>query len=138
MLLQNYLVPQVNGYQVIAYKQTTDLYSNPVVVTVLPTDPSNISFELEIHGQESACMTLPTAIQVTWTDGTSSSITNLCFQMGSLKDVPGGANIVPANSDLTKALWNYYLLKGDGSFGIHNPTFIDQILTNTQAALNPI
>jgi hypothetical protein len=58
--------------------------------------------------------------------------------MGSLKDVPGGANIVPANSDLTKALWNYYLLKGDGSFGIHNPTFIDQILTNTQAALNPI
>ena len=82
-------------------------------------------------------MTLQAPIQVTWTgDPSPSNITNLCFQMSSLKQLDGSA-VVPTNSTLTKALWNYYLVKGDGSRGIHNPTFVFQILTNTQAALNP-
>ena len=138
VLVENYLRPIVNpGFVVTAYDEASDRYSAPVTITALPAVSSSVSFALEIHGQESACMTLPAPIQVTWTgDPSPSNITNLCFQMSSLKQLDGSA-VVPANSTLIKALWNYYLVKGDGSRGIHNPTFVFQILTNTQAALNP-
>ncbi len=115
VLVETYLRPLVNtGFIVTAYDQVSDRYSVPVTITTLPPDSRSVSFALEIHCQESACMTLPAAIQVTWTGDTS-----------------------PTNSTLIKALWNYYLIKGDGSRGIHNPTFVYQILTNTQAALSP-
>ena len=60
-------------------------------------------------------------------------ITNLCFQLNSVK--VNGSQIIPNDSNLVKALWNWYLVKSDGSLGIHNPTFVFQILANTQAQL---
>ncbi len=137
VLMDTYMRPYVNpGFQVTAYDQASDRYSNAAVtITALPDTSSSVSFALEIHGQESACLTLPAAIEVTWTgDPGPSLITDLCFQINSLK--LNGTQIIPNDSVLTKSLWNYYLLKGDGSLGIHNPTFVYQILTNTQAALN--
>ncbi len=137
VLMDTYMRPYVNpGFQVTAYDQASDRYSNAAVtITALPDTSNSVSFALEIHGQESACLTLPAAIEVTWTgDPGPSLITDLCFQINSLK--LNGTQIIPNDSVLTKSLWNYYLLKGDGSLGIHNPTFVYQILTNTQAALN--
>jgi len=138
-LYNNYLQPNVNpGFDVTAYDQASDRYSNgPVTITALPANSSSISFALEIHGQESACMTLPAAIPVTWTgDPGPTMITNLCFQLSSLKFQGTNNQIIPNDSNLVKALWNYYLVKGDGSLGIHNPTYVFQILANTQAQLN--
>jgi len=144
VLYGTYLQPYLNpGFDVTAYNQATDAYSTvdgtnpgPVTITALPANSSSISFALEIHGQESACLTLPAPISVNWTNGTTTTITNLCFQLSSVRIQGTSTQIIPNNSDLVKALWNYYLVKSDGSFGIHNPTFVFQILSNTQAQLN--
>ncbi|MGC8756682.1 MAG: hypothetical protein ACP5QW_09205, partial [bacterium] len=37
-----------------------------------------------------------------------------------------------------KAGWNYALVEGDGSLGIHNPTYVLTILNNTLYQLNQL
>jgi hypothetical protein len=134
------------GFIVTAYysSPTLDCNSNPVTLsnTDLPADASTVSFATEIHGQESVCLQLPNPVGVTWVQTSSCNasqapptITSLCFQVSTLKYLDT-TPIVPVNGILVKALWNYYLVKGDGSLGIHNPTFVNQILTNTQAQLS--
>jgi len=42
----------------------------------------------------------------------------------------GGTLALPADV-LPKALWNYYLLHGDGSKGVHNPSFVYSVILAT-------
>jgi hypothetical protein len=43
------------------------------------------------------------------------------------------APLFAAGSDHAKALWNWYLLSGDKTLGVHNPGFYDAVLAVTSA-----
>jgi hypothetical protein len=53
-------------------------------------------------------------------------------QLRNIK-VTGGAAVVAANSNLVKAGWNFFLIEGDDSFGIHNPGFAQAVLNASVA-----
>jgi len=53
---------------------------------------------------------------------------------------PGGAEVgnltaSEAGQVIAKAAWNFFLIEGDGSHGIHNPTFTLEVLENAIQAL---
>ena len=84
-----------------------------------------------VHGKKALTLTLTSAIAV---GGTSTkSVTVLA---GDLQ--VGGVSVIGTTSNgdyttMSKALWNYLLVKQDGSFGVHNPSFAFEILKTTQA-----
>ena len=47
----------------------------------------------------------------------------------------GKAALIETSDPLVKAGWNYFLIHGDGSEGIHNPAFVMDILRATMDAL---
>ncbi len=51
---------------------------------------------------------------------------------GSVKD---GANVVvyALSGNFVHAGWNYFLIHGDGSRGLHNPSFATAVLNTTLA-----
>ncbi len=83
---------------------------------------SIVSVELtEIHGQQGFKFNL--------TGGRA-----VYAQMGDVLESPGKPTF--ATSDpLVRAGWNYYLAHSDGSFGVHNPRFVRQMILNTLDAL---
>lgn len=138
-LLVNFLTPAITGaghYYLRAWDPDTDLYSDAssnnsdVDVTVLPT---SITFE-HIHGQIGFSFTYANPIAVTWSDGSSTNETVLFFQLGGLRPAGTGAGMVPYADNLVKAAWNLGILE-DGSEGIHNPTFVLDVIAATLAAL---
>lgn len=55
-------------------------------------------------------------------------------QIGELRDAAGRPSF--ATSDpIVRAGWNYWLVEGDGSWGIHNPRFVRQVVLNSLDAL---
>jgi mono/diheme cytochrome c family protein len=89
----------------------------------VPVDPTAImSVELtEIHGQQAVKLNL-------------SGGRVLYSQLGELKDAAGNRSFA-TNDVIVRAGWNYFLLHGDGSEGIHNPRFYRQTILTTLEAL---
>jgi hypothetical protein len=116
-----------------AYSSTSSSASNVVVsASQLPATPAGVDFSTEIHGQQSVRLTLTSPVNVTFTgDATPTAVTDLYFQLGSLKKTSDSSTVFAANSVLVKALWNWYLLHGEGSKGIHNPSFEYDVLYAT-------
>jgi hypothetical protein len=59
-------------------------------------------------------------------------MTTFGVQLGSLKD-NANAVVYSLSGNLIRAGWNYILIQYDGSKGIHNPTFVNEVLTKTLA-----
>lgn len=55
-------------------------------------------------------------------------------QVRLLQDAAGRPTF-PTADPLVRAMWNYWLLTGDDSLGVHNPRFFRQVLLNTLDAL---
>jgi len=112
-----------------------DVKSDAVVIS-----KSNIvSIEsTEPHGQQGFLITLKTPVNVTYKPSGESahtmSVTSVTVQLGNF--TTDGTTAVIATSDvLVKVGWNYFLIEGDSSFGIHNPAFTNQVLDASLAAL---
>ncbi len=128
------------GFTIRAWNPVTDCYSSSssstsnVVVNQVPTD---IGFE-HIHGQTGFRITVGIPVSVTWA-GTGCSgtenLTDLYFQVGSLKNAAASATLIAYADVLVKAFWNLGLMESDGSFGIHNPTWSFDVLENTYQAV---
>jgi len=90
-----------------------------------------------LGGQLTFWLTVTTPISITWTDGKTESVTKFGVQLGGLQTpVSGKATpVIAAGSTTFKACWNYLLLSGDGSGGIHNPTFFMNTIAATKSAL---
>jgi len=67
--------------------------------------------------------------KMTLTDGTV-----LYSQLGDIKDEKGQA-VFSTKDPVVRAAWNYLLIQNDGSKGIHNPTYVRQVLLATLKAL---
>lgn len=89
----------------------------------LTVDPATITkVELaEIAGQQGVTLTLSTGRRIQ-------------SQLGELRDAQGQRAF--ATSDpIVRAGWNFWLLEGDGSWGVHNPRFVRQVVLNSLEAL---
>jgi len=99
---------------------------NPTVYAYVDTvtvDPATITkVELaEIAGQQGVTLHLSTGRRIS-------------TQIGELRDGQGRPSF--ATSDpVIKAGWNFWLLEGDGSWGVHNPRFVRQVVNATLDAL---
>jgi cytochrome c556 len=96
----------------------TDQYTDNVRI-----DPAQIvSVELvEIHGQQGLKFNRKTG-------GAWYS------QMGSILDA-AGKPVFATSDPIVRAGWNYFLIEGDDSFGVHNPRFARTVLLATLEAL---
>jgi hypothetical protein len=114
---------------------STSTYIRQVVTTVTTTYSSAGSTSMNIYSAK----TLSSG------NGTSAALTGqagsgVAFAFGSLMTSTTGLPdawipLVPPSDDLVKAAWNYKLLSIDESGGVHNPTFILDVLKNTIAAM---
>ena len=144
-LVNGALLPANGGqYTVRAWDPVSDLYSSTAASNVVLTAAPTTIDIFEIHGQAGFILHLPTAVTVplVTTAGTAAgSITtqDVYVQAGALRNAAASAALFAANSDYTRALWNLFLLKDDGSLGIHNPRFYSAVLnaTNNKVAALP-
>lgn len=69
-------------------------------------------------------------------DGEPSHIVQAITASVQLGDITDGVNVVvPVNDKLVQAGYNYFTIINDGSFGIHNPVFVNDVLNTSLQAL---
>ncbi|MDR7402237.1 MAG: hypothetical protein QN155_08425 [Armatimonadota bacterium] len=76
---------------------------------------------VEIHGQQ--------GLKFTLRDGGA-----WYSQLGSVLDA-AGKPVFPTSDPIVRVGWNYFLIEGDDSFGVHNPRFARTVLLATLDAL---
>lgn len=105
-------------------------------------DKTNIaSIELvEPHGQIGFIFKFKQEVSFTYSPAGEQphtlSLAEAQIQLGDITS-DGKKAIISPSDILVKAGWNYFLLEGDSSFGIHNPGFIDDVLRSSIEALFP-
>jgi hypothetical protein len=114
--------------------KTYDLKSDPIILSkdsIAKIEP------VEPHGQQGYLITLQKAVTVTYKPTGAehtSSLTQVQVQLGDIS-LDGTTPIIPAADPLVKAGWNYFLLHGDGSKGVHNPGFESNVINASLDAL---
>jgi hypothetical protein len=56
----------------------------------------------------------------------------------NVADIPGLSVSALGTDNLAKAIWNFYLIEQDQSFGVHNPDFTFAVLGASQFAVDSI
>ncbi len=144
-----------NGVTLVAYDAASGEYSiapgaaknpgslKPILVdtTVNPVVSASI---VEIHGQIgfNLVFTTPVAVQlVKSADGSLDTTKNMGTQMlplgvqlGNVMDTQATpAALYALSGNFVRAGWNYFLIEGDQSKGIHNPPFVQGVLNASLA-----
>jgi hypothetical protein len=124
-----------------AYDAATDFYtstsaSNFVVDTT--ANPIVSASFVEVHGQVSLDITFTNAMTVPYIDTTGApqpkTTNELAVQLGALKDNQATPAVLYAlTGNFVRAGWNYFLIEGDGSKGLHNPSFALAVLNASVA-----
>ncbi|OGO19226.1 MAG: hypothetical protein A2144_08795, partial [Chloroflexi bacterium RBG_16_50_9] len=112
-----------------------DVKSNAVVI-----DKANIAAiePTEPHGQQGYFLKFKSTVNVTYAPAGEAphtvSLTVAEVQLGDIT-TDGKTAVIAVNDILIQAGWNYFLIHGDGSEGVHNPTFTNNVLDASIAAL---
>jgi hypothetical protein len=128
--LKDYTPHEVDGvaYDVKSEDVTVDVTN---IVSAEPTEP---------HGQQGYILHFASPVDVTYApegeDSHTLSLSEVQVQMGDIT-TDGETALIAAGDPLVKAGWNYFLLEGDGSDGIHNPSFTMDVIRTSIAALAP-
>jgi hypothetical protein len=134
-------------FTVRAYDETSDGYSATCTgsgcvassnVTIDTTANAIVSVGIEeIHGQVGFVFHLTNDLTWTTTGGVSVTSKDIAVQMGDVRDSAGGNlttnRVYGLGSNTLRAAWNYFLVHGDGTEGIHNPSFVFGVLAATMA-----
>jgi len=96
------------------------VYAYVDTITVEPSAITKVEL-IEVAGQQGVTFTLASGRKVT-------------TQIGELRDAQGRPSF-PTSDPLVRAGWNYWLVEGDGSWGVHNPRFYRQVILTTLDAL---
>jgi hypothetical protein len=141
---------KVNGFagglvRVRAWDPATDLYSSSsttslsnLVLDVVANPVTTVDVE-EIHGQVGFVLHFAIPITVPFVDAAgnpapSKAMTSFGVQMGAIKDTAATpAALYLLSGNLVRAGWNYFLVEGDQSKGLHNPSFVTAVLNTTLA-----
>jgi hypothetical protein len=125
-----------------AWDQATDLYSSTsasnLAINVAANPVTSVGIE-EVHGQIGLVLTFTTPVLgIQFVDGSGNpsgaakDMQTLAVQMGALKDNQATPTVLYALSgNFVRAGWNYFLIEGDQSKGLHNPSFVQAVLNNT-------
>jgi hypothetical protein len=98
------------------------------IVSIEPVEP---------HGQQGFLITLKTGVNVTYKPTGAehtSLLTQIEVQLGDIT-TDGKTAVIAPTDPLVKAGWNYFLLHGDGSKGVHNPGFASNVINASLDAL---
>ena len=122
--------------KVRAYDPETGLYSSDSDTdsnVIIPTATNNVTVTdaYYLSGQASFAMTLATPIDITWSDGSITTTDSFSVQMRSLRDADDAFVYLSATSNMFRACWNYILIGFDASKGVHNPSFVSDVLLTT-------
>jgi hypothetical protein len=112
-----------------------DLKSGSVQVSA-----SNItvSAPTEPHGQQGFTISFTTPVEFTYSpQGESPHMLSLSQAQVQLGDftTDGTAALIPPDNPLVRGGWNFFLIQGDGSKGVHNPSFVFSAVDAARAAL---
>jgi hypothetical protein len=109
-------------------------------VVIDKTNIASISMpELSIHGQIGFTLHFKSAVAMTYVPATggakqTASLTDADVQLGNITS-DGTKAVIDPSDPLVKAGWNYFLVAQDGSAGVHNPTFVSDVIGASAAAL---
>jgi hypothetical protein len=151
----NALYSKGNTVSVRAYRQATDQYSSTAATTanvLLTAAPTAVTLRTAIHGATSFTLTLAAPVDVTWVAAASAQastetlsqidcqISGLTITGQTAPPVPPALTGAPvpaiaADSVVAEASWNLQLLSNDGSKGLHNPSFFQNVVAKTLEAL---
>ena len=99
------------------------------IVSIEPTEP---------HGQQGFKIKLKTPINITYAPTGKPThqveITEAEVQLGDIT-ADGKAAVIALSDPLIKAGWNFFLIEGDGSEGVHNPSYAFAVLNGAIDAL---
>jgi hypothetical protein len=102
--------------------------------------PSNIAavHPLEPHGQIGFLVEFVNPVEFTYSPSGEAphtlSLTEAEVQLGDFT-TDGTTKLVPTDNPLVRAGWNFFLIEGDGSKGVHNPSFTFSAIDSARAAL---
>jgi len=103
-------------------------------------DKTNIASvePLEPHGQQGFLFKFKSPVTFSYSPtgeaAHTMSLPEAEVQLGDIT-TDGTKALIPLDDPLVKAGWNYFLIEGDGSEGIHNPSFTLEVLKATINAL---
>jgi hypothetical protein len=99
------------------------------IVSAEPTEP---------HGRQGYILHLAEAVDADFAptdeDPYTLSLTEVVVQMADIT-TDGETAVIAENDALVMAGWNYFLLHGDGSHGVHNPSFTLEVIRASIEAL---
>lgn len=117
---------QSKSYDVKSNDVTVDKAN---IVSIEPTEP---------HGQQGFLIKFKTAVSVTYAPQNEAahtlSLSAVQVQLGDVS-TDGKTALIPFTDPLVRVGWNYFLLHGDGSEGVHNPSFTLNVLRASADAL---
>ncbi|MCX5824988.1 MAG: hypothetical protein NTY86_16205, partial [Deltaproteobacteria bacterium] len=120
---------QFNGVATISVTGATD----PATDTTIGSGSGSFAGTLitsvtleELHGQIAFIINMSSPV----TFGTSST-SQFAVQLGNIKS--GGVAVYLLSGNMVRAGWNYFLIEGDASKGIHNPSFVQAVLNASMA-----
>jgi hypothetical protein len=103
--------------RVVDWNPKTDAYTNNVAVSGAQITEMHLT---EIHGQ----------IGVRF----KAAGREFYSQIGSVMDA-AGRPVIATGDPIIRSAWNFFLIEGDDSFGVHNPRFARTVLLTTLDAL---
>ena len=100
------------------------------VASLQPTEP---------HGQQGYLVNFNTPVTFTYSPTGESphsmTLTQATVQLGDFTGSDGTTKLIAASDPLVRAGWDYFLIEGDGSKGVHNPSFAVAVLEAARSAL---
>ncbi|MBP1688786.1 MAG: hypothetical protein H6Q33_4929, partial [Deltaproteobacteria bacterium] len=150
-VMSEYLMAKITAAGTIYIKDYTPHTFNGANVDVksgiVGVPVSNISgvAPVEVHGQQSYVVKFNTPVSFTYSASDTQTLSQAQVQLGDFTtDAAGTVKLILAKDatkpeskadPLIKAGWNYFLIHGDSSKGVHNPSFVHEALSGAQAAL---
>jgi len=121
--------PHTFGGKSYDVKSAAVVISKDNVAELVATEP---------HGQQGFFVHLKTPITVTYAPANEQPHTvqmdELEVQLGDFTS-DGTKVLIPVTDVLVRAGWNFFLIEGDGSWGVHNPTFSIEVIEASIEAL---
>jgi cytochrome c553 len=127
-VIQDYTPHQFSGKEYDVRSNTITILKDNIA-SMEPTEP---------HGQQGFLFKFKTPVTFTYAPAGETphtmTVTTAEVQLGNIT-TDGTKTVVAFTDVLVKAGWNYFLLHGDGSGGIHNPAFAEEVIDATLNAL---
>jgi len=122
--------PHTYGGKAYDVKSAAVAVDKANIASVEPTEP---------HGQQGFIFKFKTPVTFTYAPaGEGAHVVVMDEAEVQLADItPDGKTValIPASDPLVKAGWNFFLIEGDGSEGVHNPSFVFDVLNASIDAL---